>query len=118
MTNLDRTWKNCLRMWKWVSENLPEGFAGKNGKDRRGIVYLLKARWMKDHRYGQISEHCFFCEYNNEEYGEGGECGGCPGKLANPRFRSFWCQSKGMGWGVNPKAFYRRLVQLDKKRGK
>ena len=115
MTKLDRTWKNCLRMWKWVSENLPKGFASNIGRIRRDIVYSLKVQWMKDHRYGEMSNHCFFCGYKDTEY-HFGECGSCPGSLANAKLKEFWCQGRGRDWGLNPKAFYRKLVELDKKR--
>ena len=111
MTNLDRCWKNCLRMWKWVSEVY-------NGTV---CVGTLKEEWLADHRFTRdIDNACFFCEYQVDHGGGSrfyrGEpfCKHCPGVYVS---KSFCCQSyPTYEYETNPKGFYRKLLELDKKR--
>ena len=44
MTVLDRSWENCLRMWKWVSENLPAGFSEFIISEKEDVVEKLKIK--------------------------------------------------------------------------
>ncbi len=107
MTNLDRTWKNCLRMWKWVSENWTRG----------DDVDTMKNEWLRAHKFTRdMYNNCFFCQYMDEHRNQTkhGSCDGCPGTLVSSRFHCMnttYCFTK-------PKAFYRKLVSLDKKRRK
>ena len=48
MKVLDRCWVNCLRMWKWLSENLPEGFLEKSNEEKEDIVDFLKNQWLEE----------------------------------------------------------------------
>ena len=113
MTNLDRTWKNCLRMWKWISENLPKGFGKLCWEEKVSTVNALKTQWLRDHRFTKdIDENCFFCEYAGAH---GGCRCNCPGILVN---RHFHCNvgEQNCSWAGDPKGFYRELISLDKKR--
>ena len=110
MTKLDRCWKNCLRMWKWVSEQ----YDGSND------VPTLKGVWLKSHRFRNIEANCVFCEWHQShgggecEYQEVTICENCPGVYIS---KSFCCQSyPTYQYDANPKAFYRKLLQLDAKR--
>lgn len=110
MTELDRCWKNCLRMWKWVSKNWKPGMA----------VDSLKEQWLSDHRFTRsIDSDCFFCEYHvahgggSRRYRGGSFCANCPGGYVS---KSFSCSNPSYSYGCNPKAFYRKLLQLDAKR--
>ncbi len=113
MTVLDRCWKNCITMWKWIAENW------KPGMD----VYAMKNQWLKNHHFSRRSlvnnGACFFCEYY-VSHGGGhfryrGEwiCKNCPGAYIS---KSFNCSSRKYHYKTNPKGFCRELVQLDKKR--
>ena len=96
--NLNDTWKNCLEMWGWVSEQ---------GDD----VEESKREWLKAHGFDgdKISANCFFCQYNEERKELG--CSNCPGKLVNENFD---CQSDSYGYDTNPAKFYKKLVKLNK----
>ncbi len=105
MTNLDRTWKNCLRMWEWISENWKQGMEAES----------MKSEWLRAHRFSDdMYNNCFFCEYMDRHRHQTTfeTCDGCPGALVSRRFHCMnatYCFTK-------PKAFYRELVRLDKKR--
>lgn len=112
MTKLDRCWKNCLRMWKWVSEN----------REPNDDTDVLKKRWLRQHGFKrEIPANCFFCEYYREN--GGGErkyrgdkyCANCPAGYVS---KSFSCTSEAYSYENRPKAFYRKLLQLDAKRKK
>ncbi len=124
MSNLDRTWKNCLRMWKWVSENLPKGFSVLDGDQKGVVVESLKVQWLKNHRFTvDLSSECFFCEYAWKQYHKTPshkptrdgwpECDFCPAALVEPGFN---CFDPAYRFDHNPKAFYCKLVALDKQR--
>ncbi len=105
MTNLDRCWKNCLRMWKWISENWARGMT----------VDTMKEDWLARHRFKRgVYNDCFFCEYMDEhrEQTKHGTCDGCPGALVSRRFH---CMNATHCF-TKPKAFYAKLLQLDAKR--
>ena len=117
MNKLDRTWKNSLRMWKWVSGNLPKNFMKLSGLRRNELVNELKSRWLKKNRFKKpVRQNCFFCEYADYDNDNEDWCSKCPGRLVNRRLRGYWCNNEKQGWFQNPKAFYRELVRLDEKR--
>lgn len=109
MTVLDRSWKNCLRMWKWISENLPDGFSEASIAMREYVVAVLKREWLrKNHFTKLLPSNCFFCAYDRKH---GDECDSCPARLVKAGFHCtdvFYCYS------INPIAFYERLVMLNK----
>ncbi len=99
MTVLDRSWKNCLRMWKWISENWKEG----------DNIVAMKRRWLVKNKFdaNSINAYCFFCDYRfDESFG----CELCPGKLVNLRF---YCQNKTYDYYSKPKKFYAKLLHLN-----
>ncbi len=108
MTKLDRCWKNCLRMWKWVSETYG------NGEN----INTLKREWLRSHRFKKsILAYCFFCQWagdhgENRFVAEKG-CTECPGRLVDRRFK---CGNVRYDYSSNPKAFYHKLLALDAKR--
>lgn len=106
---LDETWKQCLRMWKWIAKRVKAG--------RKEGVEELKEEWLEKNWTGEpLKNGCFFCEYaqyyNTEE-----KCGCamymCPGRLVNKRFS---CCSKTYHYEDHPIAFYNKLVSLNEKR--
>ena len=116
MTVLDRSWKNCLRMWKWISENLSDGFMKLDFNRRRMVVYALKEKWMKKHYHKSILFRCFFCHYDHNNNNNGSpSCANCPAKKVERRLGSHWCEHK-YHWFMNPVNFYQYLLKLDAKR--
>ncbi len=110
MTKLDRCWKNCLRMWKWIAENW----------EPNKSIDKMKAVWLKKHGFTRaIAADCFFCEYHHNKGGgarkyRGGDyCADCPGGYVS---KSFDCYSPHYHFYLKPVAFYRKLLELDKKR--
>ncbi len=109
MTVLDRSWKNCLRMWKWISENLPDGFSAASGAVKEFVIDTLKRTWLKKNRFtNKMSNDCFFCAYD-EKYGD--DCEHCPAKLVETHFH---CGDWSYHYYFNPIEFYNRLIKYDK----
>ncbi len=113
MTKLDRCWKNCLRMWKWISENW-------ESNDIRA-TRNLKEDWLKSHRFNTeaIVCNCFFCQFNTDRSQttlEDVSCRSCPGKLVRPRMAHTWCEHTKTDWRFYPKAFYAKLLALNRQR--
>lgn len=105
---LDKCWENCLAMWKWISKVwTPDG-------DR---VATLKERWINKNGLPEPSPaNCFFCDFANEiakEFNLDDICPVCPGKLISS---SFGCQNSKYHYAQNPRVFYQKLVELNKKR--
>ena len=111
MKVLDRCWINCLRMWKWLSENLPEGFLEKPEEEREDIVLSLKKQWLEENRFTTyLNQDCFFCAYDREQ---GNDCTACPGRLVDPNFH---CDRKEYSYRHFPSLFYREILVLNAKR--
>lgn len=101
---LKETWKECLRMWKWIAEN-----SGNGG------MLDLKNIWLSINGFGHIINSCFFCDYAKKHRGSCncGYCTNCPAQKIDP---DFCCQNPGTHWAKNPEEFYELLVKLNKKR--
>lgn len=113
MTRLNKIWENCLRMWKWISENLPNGFMKLNSDERRLVVHDLKKEWIKKYHYKDITFYCFFCDYSHDSGVL--SCENCPAKKIEYRLGNYWCERK-YHWSRNPVNFYQYLLKLDAKR--
>lgn len=115
---LNETWKQCLRMWKWIVGQLDKG---RCRVDDYETIDDLKHEWVKKFWKGKQPDHdCFFCWYANNNRNkecdiEDDCCKNCPGKLVSP---SFDCIKKSYHFRDKPRAFYRKLLQLDAKRKK
>jgi len=110
---LDKTWEECLRMWKWIDSEVEESY------DDESPVEALKEDWMEKHGH-DIVYNCFFCEYakvksgvKNFYYGNDACHDFCPVLEVDPDFD---CCDDDCNFESNPKAFYRKLVELNKKR--
>ena len=106
MTVLDRCWKNCLGLWKWVSENWVPGMC----------IITMKKQWMQAHHFTRYrSSNCFFCQYaidkGQEVCDSHGSCPNCPGVLVSPRFK---CGNAMYSYIKSPKLFYKKLLKMDK----
>ncbi len=111
MAVLNQSWKNCRRMWKWVSENLPEEFSKIDLVKKEEVIRKLKAKWLKDNRFTKrISQDCFFCEYDKQH---GNLCMGCPAVLIEPNFH---CDDPEQSFRFEPIKFYIRILELDIRR--
>lgn len=103
--NLDKTWEECLRMWKWIVENL----------DDTNCVEELKVQWLDKNGYDDLRHECFFCEVAGRcGYGST-NCNKCPARDVDPDFN---CCFTEYDYELYPKAFYAKLVELDKIRTK
>ena len=105
---LNKTWKECLRMWKWIVKQ-----TGNNVYESSFVVDSLKYRWLKEHGYkpSTICCFCFFCEITAD--GAGYHCTKCPGVKVSRYFR---CTNLTYFWAKYPAKFYKKLLQLDAKR--
>ena len=104
---LSQTWKYCLAMWKWVSENYDEEVNN---------VGLLKAQWVRENKFSMkyTGTDCFFCDYSNRQKNDACHIS-CPGAMVAPRFD---CDHSAYCYGEKPKKFYQKLLRLDAKRRK
>jgi len=105
---LNQTWKECLRMWKWI--------AGQRNKGSTLDVEGLKEQWLVDHGYdpGVIYFQCFFCGYAGiRQHGDFCCVNRCPGRLVSERFD---CVADAYHYKYESIKFYQKLLELDAKR--
>jgi len=110
---LNKTWKNCLKMWKWIASEIEKDQFKKPGD--------LKVSWMRQHDVSGLKFACFFCQYAHEHDGlldidksSYRTCSSCPGRFVSSKFN---CELyKSYHWLSSPIKFYNKLVELDKKR--
>lgn len=108
MTVLDKCWKNCRRMWRWIAENLPEGFSEFSYREKEECINGMKDKWLKDHKFTTpIMTNCFFCEYDKRH---GNSCANCPAVKIN---RLFHCANNKTSWRFDPVEFYHRILVFD-----
>ena len=102
---LNQTWKNCLRMWKWIDK---EYICGMD-------VEVMKCDWLDKYKPDLChASNCFFCQYASEHNKEGDVlCVNCPGRLVSKFFN---CTNKSYHYLRHPKKFYKKLLELDAKR--
>ena len=111
MKVLDRSWKNCLRMWKWISENLPVGFLKFSMPEKEDVIKFLKEQWLRENKFtNYIINACFFCEYDRYHQND---CCTCPARLVDSGFH---CDDNKQSYRFNPIKFYIRLLELYIKR--
>ncbi len=108
---LDKTWDLCVNgMWPSIVRSIKRGTSFN--------VNELKRRWMERHEFDKVDSDCFFCEYDwqrrRENNWDSEMCSYCPGKLVSRRFH---CENHSTySWLLNTIAFYKKLVELNKKR--
>ena len=99
--SLERTWTKCMAMWEeMIEKHWKRGMGGCDLKD----LYLANHRRMAVPR-----NMCYFCDYAKRRHG----CNSCPGRLVDKNFN---CEKPSYHYWWKPKAFYRKLVKLNKKR--
>lgn len=103
---LNKTWTECLRMWRWIAKEKRAG--------NKSYIYNLKAEWLKKHGYvpndKDVECNCFFCEYDLHK---NDNCRACPPKKIEPKFD---CRNEDYHFNEKPIAFYNKLVALNRKR--
>lgn len=107
---LNKTWKLCLKMWRWIAKEK------RNGNELP--VIELKGKWTKRHGFKTlICNDCFFCQYaithKMRVKVKGAGCSDCPGTKVD---RLFYCENLGCTWDEEPVAFYKKLLALNRKR--
>ncbi len=104
---LNETWEECLRMWKWISRNAW----------RYPSIQHAKCRWLELNGYDLdkkwLVDECFFCEYATKAAKRGKKLGPCKYCPAAKVESGFTC-GRTPAWYENPKAFYLKLVELNK----
>ncbi len=108
--SLEKTWTECLRMWKWITKHLPE--------DTFWGIEDAKDNWLEENGYMLRADRphcgCFFCEYKQHFAIDGHcPCSHCPAKLVDKKFD---CQNSTYSYDQNPKKFYAELLRLNKMR--
>lgn len=107
---LGQAYKDCLRMWKWIAEQVEGGCIDD--------VCTLKYRWLeekqKKYAIGSLSSNCFFCHYDmlKADIGDAA-CKYCPGRIVDKRFN---CINTSYDHLAEPVKFYKKLLKLDEKR--
>jgi len=107
---LNLVWYECLRMWSWIVWKLARMIPKPTIPTLPAIIGDLKDQWMKKSGYTSQFPNCFFCRYANLPSGVK-DCSSCPGRLVDP---AFGCADFNYHYGVHPKKFYEKLVELDK----
>ena len=111
--NLTETWILCLRMWKWIAEEIK--------KNPEGDPARLKCQWMKEHDFyvtvdgnifSDVRCDCFFCEYIDVRELN---CYNCPGYKVDKKFH---CDNDDYSYYDHPIEFYKKLLALNKIRQK
>ena len=111
MKVLDRVWLNCLRMWEWISTNLPKGFSESSNSMKMYVIESLKRRWLRENKFTKLMENdCFFCAYDKKH---GNECASCPARLVR---KGFHCTDRDYHFAHDPIAFYQRITEFNSKR--
>ena len=114
MKVLDRAWINCLRMWKWISENLPDGFSELSDVIKRFIIKHLKIQWLRENKFTKpLLNDCFFCEVNQNSDAQT-DCEKCPAVLVK---KEFCCMEDDFHYALDPINFYHRILKISKRRG-
>ena len=112
MKVLERAWINCLRMWDWISANLPNGFRESSTGMKEFVVGSLKRQWLRENKFTKlITSNCFFCAYDKKH---GHRCESCPAALVQ---KNFLCTDDTHHFAHDPIGFYQYLVKLNSKRG-
>jgi hypothetical protein len=107
--SLEKTWIECLKMWKWIVEQIK--------KDPNIGVITLKSEWLVKNKYKGLEGNCFFCDYDQSTIDSNGGiynikiCKYCPGRLVN---RKFNCEYTSYDWYDKPIAFYKKLLELNR----
>lgn len=103
--SLDKTWSECLRMWKWIAKQRKQSSEMESTD--------LKRKWLEDNGYDpyEVFDMCFFCAYDRRF--SSFRCSNCPARKVDKRLRTYFCDDF---WIARPVKFYAKLVSLNKKR--
>lgn len=106
--SLEQTWIKCLKMWKEMIE--VHWKPGMTGNKLKEIYFENHPKIIEEPLCGG----CYFCDYDTKRKGNNDEhCSNCPGRLINKKFD---CHNESYHYDIKPKAFYRKLLELNTKR--
>lgn len=112
--SLDKTWSECLRMWKWIAKTVR-----KSNDDIDVDIGTLKIVWLMKNGYKPTSivSACFFCHYSTTHFRATTKnthacCLNCPGVLVDD---DFYCMTYP-SFEDDPIEFYNLLKELNKRR--
>lgn len=100
ISELNKAWKDCLAMWKWIAEVY----------DGSKSVTNLKSIYAQKHHVPT----CSFCRYAPLHSGPA-TCYTCPGVLVDPDFN---CHRDAYNYYHKPREFYRKILSMNRKRKK
>jgi len=110
---LDKTWELCLKQWRWIIK--------QRKKHSTKNINVLKGMWLEKHKFNLVVSGCFFCGYCvthegwNSSSSSSGGCLICPGKKID---KTFDCQCLDYHFFYKPEKFYKKLLELNRKRKK
>ena len=105
--SLDKTWEECLLMWKWLSKKVID--------DPYLNIDDLKDTYT-DIKECDLINNCFFCDYADTHHKETDglcpfiSCTNCPGKKVYKDFNCLYYPK----YSTNPVEFYKMLIKLNK----
>lgn len=116
----DIAWTECLKMWKWISDEIIAGYNDKTDLGHTYIVHDLKRKWLRENGYKNISldNHCFFCELAGGWNGGKG-CSKCELYIHGNGFicndESYELYGK-FNYQSFPISFYKKIVEINNNR--
>lgn len=114
---INKTWEECLRMWKSISKSWAK--SKNEDVDKLKEKYLTRRKIKSDTWF--VYNDCFFCEYavthrpegksnmHVEWYVYGAGCRNCPGRKVDEEFDCI-----RYNYDTDPVEFYKKLQQLNK----
>lgn len=107
--SLDKAWKRCLPMWRWIVEQYISGATE--------TVEALKQEWFDTHEPDvDLSTNCYFCEYaeqSQKQHPRKTACQCCPGALVD---RKFCCDNSAYDYEREPVKFLAKLESMNRTR--
>jgi len=105
---LDKAWELCLKQWRWIIK--------QRKKHPTKNINVLKKIWLEKHKFNSVVTGCFFCEYCViHEDRSNNSCPTCPAVKID---KTFYCQNPNYDFYSKPEEFYKKLLELNRKRKK
>ncbi len=108
--SLDKTWKECIRMWGWIAKCVHQPYNNVN---------TLKTKWLKANGYNwdEVKNTCFFCHHTinpvHALFLQYSDCDKCPGRKME---KGWACTERDNHYRNHPIRFYNDLCRLYKLR--
>ena len=104
---LEEAFVNCIDMWVYICDQLPEEFYELSETEKENLIETLK----HDYVGGDMHNACYFCEYAAQVDKDSlVRCCYCPGQLVQKSFR---CDSPEYNYIDDPVKFLEKVQQLN-----